>query len=123
MKKILFLLLIISPLIGMCQGNSNITRPKSKEFSYPVIVKLIQGEGNVFRIGFIRYNDYFDIKEDESELNAFYARFLTDLELKNSVFVYFPTANKNGEMLVVPKVSVTKLDMTYEQAMQIIIPE
>jgi uncharacterized membrane protein len=123
MKKILFIILIISPLLGICQGNKEITKPKSKEFRYPVIVKLIQGEGNVFRIGFIRYNDFFDVKENESEIDAFYARFLTDFELKNSVFVYFPTANQNGEMLVVPKVSVTKIDMTYEQAMQIIVPE
>lgn len=121
MKKIIFILLLISPLVLFGQNNKIIDKPR--DFKYPVMVKLIQGQGNVFRIGFIRYNDFYDIKENLSEANAFYARFLSDAEIKNSLFVYFPTSKQNGEMLIVPKTTVTKMDMTYEQAMQIIIPE
>lgn len=121
MKKILFLLLIISPLILFGQDKKNIAKPK--DFKYPVMVKLIQGQGNVFRIGFIRYNDFYDVKEDASDVSAYYARFLSDAEINNSLFVYFPTSKDNGEMLIVSKITITKMDMTYEQAMQLIIPE
>ena len=121
MKKILFILLIISPLVLFGQNNKGISKPK--DFKYPVMVKLINGQGNVFRIGFIRYNDFYDVREDASEVSAYYARLLSDAEIKNSLFVYFPTSKENGEMLIVSKDSVTKMDMTYEQAMQIIIPE
>lgn len=122
MKKIIlvFSLLIISlNLFG--QQEKKVSIPKG--FKYPVMVKLIDGQGNVFRIGFLRYNDYFDVKEDDSAFTSYYGRFLTNTNLTNSVFVYFPTSPGNGEMLIVPKTTVTKMDMTYEQAMQIILPE
>lgn len=120
MKKIVFIFLLFSS-INLFGQNKIVSKPK--EFKYPVIVKLIEGQGNVFRIGFIRHNDYYDIKEDQTEVASFYARFLSDAEIKNSVFVYFPISKGSGEMLIISKVSVTKMDMTYEQAMQIILPE
>jgi len=120
MKKlfIIFILLFSTNTYGQ---NKNVS--KSKDFKHPVMVKLIQGQGNVFRIGFIRYNDFYDVKEDASDVSAYYARFLSDAEINNSLFVYFPTSKDNGEMLIVSKITITKMDMTYEQAMQLIIPE
>ena len=120
MKKlfIIFILLFSTNTYGQ---NKNVSKPKY--FKHPVMVKLIQGQGNVFRIGFIRYNDFYDVKEDASDVSAYYARFLSDAEINNSLFVYFPTSKDNGEMLIVSKITITKMDMTYEQAMQLIIPE
>lgn len=121
MKQILFSFLIFLSLQSFGQIQEKIAKPQG--FKYPVMAKLIDGQGNVFRIGFIRHNDYFDVNEEGNELTSYYARFLSESNLKNSVFVYFPTSPGNGEMLIIAKVSVTKLDMTYEQAMQIILPD
>lgn len=121
MKRIIFILFVSFSLNSFGQVKEKIYKPQG--FKYPVMAKLIDGQGNVFRIGFIRHNDYFDLKEDEGEITSYYARFLNESNLTNSVFVYFPTSPGNGEMLIVNKTSVTKLDMTYEQAMQIILPD
>ena len=76
----------------------------------------------MFRIGFMRKNDYFDIKEDISLPQANVARFLKDVELTDKYFVYFPTSSDTGEMIIVSKSCVTKLDMTFEQAIEVIAP-
>lgn len=117
-------LIIFSLLISFnLFGQSNKKPPNTSGFKYPVIVKLVDGQGNIFRIGFLRYNDYFDAKEDDSEFVAYYGKFLNGVELQNKSFVYFPTSPGNGEMLIIDKSNFTKMDMTYEQAMKIIIPE
>ena len=101
---------------------------EGNQFKYPVLVKLIQGEGNIFRIGFLRYNDFHDIKEDANNPSNIYANFidLADVSVgnfKDKYFVYFPLSKTNGEMLIIDKGDVTKLDMRYEQAMELIVLE
>ena len=121
MKKTICIILLIASMGAYAQKNKELEKPN--EFSYPVLVKLVDGKSNIFRIGLIRHNDYFNISEDFYQVSANYARFLNDNELKDKMFVYFPLSNKSGEMLIFSKENVTKLDMTYEQAMEIIIPE
>lgn len=118
---IIFSLIIITSS-GLAQDN-NRQIPKSKDFKYPVLVKLISGSSNIFRIGFIRYSDFWEVKEDLGELTSFYARFLNDNELKNKLFVYFPISEKQGDMMIIDKTDIQKLDMTKEQAMEIILPD
>lgn len=122
MKKIIVLILFVLCVFNSYSQNDK-ENSKPKTFKYPVLVKLIEGAGNVFRIGFIRHNDFFDIKEDTQDVASYYARFLSNTNLHNNIFVYFPSLNENGEMLILPKSSITKMDLTYEQAMQIILPD
>lgn len=93
-----------------------------KEYKYPCLIKLIEGSSNMFRIGFMRKNDYLDVKEDISSPQASVARFLNDFNMNDKVFIYFPTSKQTGEMMIVNKSCVTKLDMTYEEAIEIILP-
>lgn len=100
---------------------------EKNDFKYPVLVKLIRGEGNVFRLGFVRKNDYLGVEEDKNDARNIYANFidLADVvtgNFKNKFFVYFPLSKDSGEMLIVDKTDVTKVDMTYEQSMQLILP-
>jgi hypothetical protein len=119
MKKLILIALIV--LATNVNGQSSKTISKPSEFSHPVMLKLIQGEGNIFRIGFVRDNDYK--KEDVTLPTSYYARFLDDNELKNKTFVYFPLSEKMGEMLIVEKSTLTNLDLSYEEAMKIILPK
>jgi len=103
-------------------------KSQEKSFNYPVLVKIIQGNGNVFRIGFIRYNDFYGVKEDESNPSNIYANFIglanvTRGDFKNKCFVYFPLAKGNGEIVIIDKADITKLNMTYDQAMKLIVVE
>jgi len=104
------------------------TDKEGDQFKHPVLVKLIQGDGNIFRIGFLRHNDFHDIKEDANDPSNIYANFidLADVSVgnfKDKCFVYFPLSNTNGEMLIVNRGDLTKLDMRYEQAMELIVLE
>jgi hypothetical protein len=121
MKKLILIALIV--LATNVNGQSSKTISKPSEFNHPVMLKLIQGDGNIFRIGFIRDNDYKNVKEDVTQLTSYYARFLDDNELKNKTFVYFPLSEKTGEMLIVEKSILTNLDLSYEEAMKIILPK
>lgn len=121
MKKIILILMII--LTNNVNGQSNKTISKPSEFKHPVMMKLIQGDGNIFRIGFIRENDFNNVKEDVTLPTSYYARFLDDNELKNKTFVYFPLSEKTGEMLIVEKSILTRLDLSYEEALKIILPK
>jgi hypothetical protein len=121
MKKLILIALIV--LATNVNGQSNKTISKPSEFNHPIMMKLIQGDGNIFRIGFIRDNDFKNVLEDVTQSTAYYARFLEDNELKNKVFVYFPLSEKTGEMLIVEKSILTRLDLSYEEAMKIILPK
>lgn len=121
MKKIILILMII--LTNNVNGQSSKTISKPSEFKHPVMMKLIQGDGNIFRIGFIRENDFNNVKEDVTLPTSYYARFLDDNELKNKTFVYFPLSEKTGEMLIVEKSILTRLDLSYEEALKIILPK
>lgn len=120
MKKILLLIVFI---LSCNLVWSQKTKTNREEFKYPVLVKLIEGSGNVFRIGFIRHNDYWNIKEDVNNPQNIYANFIDLTELKNKIFVYFPTSDSTGEMTIVDNKDITKLDMTYEQALEVMIPK
>lgn len=115
---IISLFIIFISNIGYSQTSKN-----AKGYRYPVLVKMFEGSGNVFRLGFLRYNDFFEVKEDISSPQANISRFLVDYDLKDKMFVHFPTSDKSGETLIVPKACVTKLDLTYEQAIDIIYPK
>lgn len=125
MKK---LLAITIPLLLLCfVSNSQDTEKGLKSFKYPVLVKLIQGDGNIFRIGFVRHNDYHDIKEDVGNPGNIYASFMDMVDVsrgdfKDKCFVYFPFSRENGEMAIVDKSDFMKLDMKYEQAIKLIRP-
>lgn len=121
MKKLILIALIV--LATNVNGQSSKTVQRPNEFNHPVMLKLIQGDGNIFRIGFVRDNDFNNVKEDVTQPTSYYARFLDDNELKNKIFVYFPLSEKTGEMLIVEKNDLTKLDLSYEEAMKIILPK
>jgi hypothetical protein len=121
MKRAFSLLLILVSINTYGQTTKNeVSKPN--DFKYPVLVKLIDGYSNMFRIGLIRYNDFHDVKEDVSDVTAYYSRFLNQNELKDKLFVYFPLSKDSGEMLIVSKLNIVKLDLTYDQALQIIMP-
>lgn len=122
--------LIIALLFTFSVNAQKVSNDKSERqsntFNHPVLVKLIQGSGNVFRIGFLRYNDFYGIEEEASDPKNIYAGFIDLAELsvgnfKDKCFVYFPMSNSNGEMMIVDKKEVTRLDMRYEQAMELIV--
>lgn len=118
MKK----LLIIIVILLLSQTSFGQRNKSSNEYKYPCLVKLVEGGSNIFRIGFMRKNDFFDIAEDISLPQASVARFLKDVDLTDKYFVYFPTSADTGEMLIISKNCVTKLDMTFEQAIEVIAP-
>ncbi len=120
MKKfsILAIILLITTLSVVAQK-----KPMNTDtFKHPVLVKLVQGDGNIFRIGFLRYSDFHDIKEEAGNPNNIYANFMEMVEFTDKYFVYFPFSLENGEMTIVNKNDVIKLDMRYEQAMKLIRP-
>lgn len=125
MKKTLaiaFSLLLIAQV-----SKSQDTEKGIKSFKYPVLVKLIQGDGNIFRIGFIRHDDYYDVKQNESEPGNIYASFIDMVDVargdfKGKCFVYFPFSRENGEMEIADKSDIMKLDMRYEEAIKLIRP-
>ena len=121
MKKLILILMVILTTNVDAQSNKTISKPI--EFKHPVMMKLIQGDGNIFRIGFIRENDFNNVKEDVTLPTSYYARFLDDNELKNKTFIYFPLSEKTGEMLIVEKSILTRLDLSYEEALKIILPK
>ena len=121
MKKLIFILMVIIATNVDGQSTKQISKPT--QFTHPVMMKLIQGEGNIFRIGFIRENDLNNVKEDVTLPSAYYARFLDDNELKNKIFVYFPLSDSTGEMLIVEKNILSMLDLSYDEAMKIILPK
>jgi len=121
MKKMFSLILILVSINTLGQTTKKEVA-KPNDFKYPVLVKLIDGYSNMFRIGLIRHNDFYDVKENGSDVSAYYSRFLSDYELKDKIFVYFPLSKESGEMIIVSKQNITKLDMTYEQALEIIMP-
>ena len=41
----------------------------------------------------------------------------------DGILVYFPLSEKTGEMLIVEKSNLTYLDLSYEEAMKIILPK
>lgn len=129
MKKntILAISFLLLSYVSNGQNNKQ-TRHPENAFRHPVLAKIIQGEGNVFRIGFMRHNDFHDIKEDEGNAMNIYANFMSSVGLVNSdltdkFFIYFPLSDDGGEMMIMPKSQVQKLDMTYEQAIKLIRPE
>lgn len=124
----LFIAILLSFSVNAQNVSNSKVESQSNSFKYPVLVKLIQGQGNIFRIGFLRYNDFYGIKEDANNPSNIYASFidLADVTVgnfKDKYFVYFPLSKTNGEMLIIDKKDVTKLDMRYEQAMELIVFE
>ena len=124
MKKIAFILMAIALSFNANAQKNGKSETKPNSFKYPVLVKMIHGSGNIFRIGFLRHNDFHGIEESVGE--NIYASFINLVDVskgdfKDKYFVYFPLANQNGEMLIVDRREVTKLDLTYEQAMELIV--
>lgn len=121
----ILLFLLASASYGQSRGEPKGNKGE-RDFKYPVLVKLIQGQGNVFRIGFVRYNDFHEVRENTGEDKNIYASFINLVDIdkgdfKNKCFVYFPLSERNGEMIIVEKSDITKLDMRYEQAMELIV--
>ena len=112
-KHLCTIILMFTVLFSKAQVVDVAMKDKSREFRNPVLVKLIRGEGNVFRIGFVK---------GEANKPDIQANFMKDYNLKGKVFVYFPLSNGNGEMLIVERSDVTKMEMTYENAMELINP-
>lgn len=130
MNKItaLLIMLLVSFSVKAQKVSDEKVESQSNTFKHPVLVKLIQGDGNIFRIGFLRYNDFYGIKEEANNPSNIYANFidLADVAVgnfKDKYFVYFPLSKTNGEMLIIDRKDVTKLDMRYEQAMELIVFE
>lgn len=128
MKRIILLALAtsLSIIVNAQKIDNDKMKSEKNSFKYPVLCKLIQGSGNVFRIGFLRYNDFNGVEEDASDPKNIYAGFidLVDVakgDFKDKYFVYFPLSNGTGEMLIMDRKDVTKLDMRYEQAMELIV--
>lgn len=126
-KALITLTAIALTLTSYGQGNAKKGETiDNKTFKYPVLVKLIQGSGNVFRIGFVRYSDYYGIEENANDPKNIYASFIDLVEVskgdfKNKCFVYFPLSKNNGETLIIDRNDVAKLDMRYEQAIELIV--
>lgn len=121
----ILLLAIASTSYAQVRGQAR-ESGKAKDFKYPVLVKLIKGSGNVFRIGFVREGDFYGTGESKPDTSDIYANFM-DLvnsdkgDFTGKCFVYFPLSERNGEMLIVDRNDVSSLDMRYEQAMELIV--
>jgi len=116
MKKLILLTILLIATITSFGGV--IIKPK-KVYDSPVLVRCSNDE---MRIGFMRSADYNDIKEDVTNPDCIHATFLDDAELTNSVFVYYPTSENTGEVVIVKKLNIVKIEMTYERAMKLLNP-
>lgn len=81
-------------------------------FTRPVLVKLIEGYGNVWRIGFVQ-NDQ-PIYNHEN---------LSDNRIDDKCFVYFPLSGEAGEVSMVSKSTVTELGIDYNKAIEMIMAD
>lgn len=117
------LCLIVFLLISFCSKGQTFDSSRSnKEFKCPVLAKLIRGEGNVFRIGFVRTTDFCDNKDSLSYKYDMYDNFIKKADLNGKCFVFFPSAKDSGEMLIVDRDDFVKIDMDYNEAMGLILP-
>lgn len=126
MKKTTVLSLLILLSFGMkAQTPASQIQTERKHFRHPVLVKLIEGYGNVWRIGFMRSEDFYGdkdtVKRNDIHANFFKSVSLSESELKDKCFVYFPLSGDQGEMLIVSKSTITRLDIGYDKAIELIM--
>jgi uncharacterized membrane protein len=111
-KSLLFFVVIFCSLGAFAQVVENKTEMNRATFTRPVLVKLIEGYGNVWRIGFVQ-NDQ-PIANNEN---------LSAIRPDDKCFVYFPLSGEAGEVSMVSRSTVTKLDIAYDKAIEMIMAD